>query len=173
MGLLESYERDEDIMSDPTNLQPRWHIVRAQVFLFIKGMLTRMTLGTRGLLIDADKVLLIRHTYVRGWQMPGGGVDPGESAEAGFRREVLEETGYKVTGPARLFGFYHNVQATNRDHVVLYVTESFEKSFERTPDREIAEIGWFSWKNLPEDTTPSTRKRIEEVFGKAEADELW
>lgn len=160
-------------MTDPQNLTPRWHIIRAQIFLFIKGMIVRMTLGARGLLVDGDKVLLIRHTYIRGWQLPGGGVDPGESMEAAARREVLEETGYKVTGPMRLIGVYHNVQATNRDHVALYVADNFEKEFERTPDREIAEIGWFAHANLPKDTTPATRKRIAEVFGDAEIGEKW
>lgn len=160
-------------MSDPQNLAPRWHIIRAQIFLFVKGMVVRMTLGARGLLVDGDKVLMIRHTYMRGWQLPGGGVDPGESMEAAARREVYEETGYKVVGPMRLLGVYHNVQATNRDHVGLYIADSFEKAFERQPDREIAEIGWFSWKNLPEDTTPATRRRIAEVFGEEETAERW
>lgn len=160
-------------MSEPKNLQPRWHIVRAQMFLFVKGVLTRMTLGARGMVIDGDKVLLIRHTYVRGWQLPGGGVDPGESMEEAARREVLEETGYKVLGPMRLFGVYHNVQATNRDHVALYVAEGFEKAYEHVPDREIAEIGWFGRGNLPEDTTEATKRRIEEVFGEAEEREKW
>ncbi|HWI63456.1 MAG TPA: NUDIX hydrolase [Symbiobacteriaceae bacterium] len=32
------------------------------------------------------------------WLLPGGGVEPGESAEDAVRREILEETGMTMTG---------------------------------------------------------------------------
>src|SRR6516164_1380697 len=39
-----------------------------------------LTLGVRGLVIDAErKVFLITHTYAKGWHLPGGGVEPGET----------------------------------------------------------------------------------------------
>ena len=49
----------------------------------------------RVILVDpADRVLLFR--FGRGWLTPGGGLDPGESVEAGAVRELLEETGHRV-----------------------------------------------------------------------------
>jgi hypothetical protein len=38
-------------------------------------LMTRpMTLGVRALAFDADRrVLLVKHTYVAGWHLPGGG----------------------------------------------------------------------------------------------------
>lgn len=42
-----------------------------------------------------DKVLLVRSPR-RGWEMPGGQVEIGESLEAAARREVLEESGIEV-----------------------------------------------------------------------------
>lgn len=35
-------------------------------------------------------------------QLPGGGVDPGESPIAALHREVMEETGWHITAPQRV-----------------------------------------------------------------------
>jgi 8-oxo-dGTP diphosphatase len=48
------------------------------------------------------KVVLIRH-HNRGWEFPGGHVEPGEDLEAAINREVREETG-SVVGKLQLFG---------------------------------------------------------------------
>jgi len=151
----------------------RWQTMRAALFLTAKGVAQRLTLGARVMLIDGNKVLLIRHTYVPGWQFPGGGVDPGETVEAAARREVVEETGYGVSGPLELFGIYHNRIATNRDHVVLYVGRAFEKQFEFRPNLEIAEAAWFDKASLPEKITPATSQRIDEVFDGAPRRDIW
>jgi 8-oxo-dGTP diphosphatase len=39
-------------------------------------------------------------------QLPGGGIDPGESPQIALAREVLEETGYTIHGIRRL-GMFH------------------------------------------------------------------
>jgi 8-oxo-dGTP pyrophosphatase MutT (NUDIX family) len=145
-----------------------------KTFLTAKGVWHRLTLGARVMVVDGDKILLIRHTYVPGWQFPGGGVSPGESIETAGARETLEETGYKVTGPMELFGLYHNhSRVTDRDHVAFYIARNFEKAFDRKPDREIAEIGWFDRRRLPDTVTPATSQRIDEFFDKVERRDTW
>lgn len=152
----------------------RFQRVRAKVFLTLKGLWHRMTVGARVMVVDGDKVLLIRHTYVPGWQFPGGGVGPGETFEEAGARETLEETGYRVTGPMELFGLYHNSSpVTDRDHVAFFVAKSFKKEFERKPNHEIAEVGWFDRHALPDKVTPATSQRIDEYFDKVEKRSIW
>ncbi|XDA98208.1 NUDIX hydrolase [Sulfitobacter sp. LCG007] len=38
-------------------------------------------------------------------QLPGGGIDPGETAVRALHREVLEETGWRIASPRRLGAF--------------------------------------------------------------------
>ncbi len=132
-----------------------------------------MTLGVRGVVIDADRrVMLVRHGYVAGWYLPGGGVELGETSEAALRRELEEETCVVVEGAPRLFGFYFNGHISPRDHVALYVIEHFRVTGERKPDMEIQEARFFPLDALPDGATRATRARLAEIFEGA-AQEAW
>jgi len=50
--------------------------------------------GAYGIIILGDRVLIV--ATPAGLYLPGGGIGPGEAAEAALRREVCEETGYEV-----------------------------------------------------------------------------
>lgn len=152
----------------------RWQRLSVWLYLNMVGLRRRMTLGSRVMLVDGEKVLLIRHSYIPGWGFPGGGVEPGETVEESALREVVEETGYRPIGDMELFGLYHNNNPiTNRDHVAFFVSRRFEKAFEFKPTHEIAEIGWFDKSALPEKITPSTSQRIDEYFDRVEKRAIW
>lgn len=123
-----------------------------------------MTLGARGLVIDEQsRVFLIKHSYVAGWHLPGGGVEPGEAIGAALERELREEGNIELTAAPELFGIYWNRRVAARDHVALYVVRSFRQSAPPQPNREIIAHGFFAWNALPDGTTPATRARVAEL----------
>lgn len=125
----------------------------------------RSTLGVRALVTDGRSVCLVRHTYLPGFMLPGGAVDPGESAHEAVSRELLEEAGVAVGAPGRLFHLYWNAALEQRDHVALYVIRDFSiLDGHRPPEGEIAEAGFFPLDRLPGETTPATRARLREVI---------
>ena len=134
-----------------------------------------MTLGTRAVIHDraGGSVFLIRHTYVPGWQLPGGGVEPGETVPEALERELREECAIALVGPAELRSVHFNIQSSRRDHVLFYLVSDFRVIMPKMPDREIAEAGFFPLERLPDNTTPATRRRLAEVFGGAAISPYW
>jgi ADP-ribose pyrophosphatase YjhB (NUDIX family) len=150
---------------------------RLRGWLFHKYfLLTRpMTLGVRALIHDraAGAVFLIRHTYVPGWQLPGGGVEAGETMLEALARECSEEGGIMFTAPPVLRSVHFNRRASRRDHVAFYLVEAFDQPSPKQPDREIAEAGFFRLDALPDGVTPATLRRIGEVFSGQPVDPDW
>ena len=141
---------------------------------FAFSRLTRgMTLGVRGIAVDADgRVLLVRHTYLHGWWLPGGGVERGQACEAALVREMREEAGVIVEGRPVLVSVHSNERFFRGDHVLVYRIDRFSMT-ERTSYGEIAEIGWFDPESLPEDAHRATRARLAEVLGGEDARLDW
>lgn len=125
-----------------------------------------MTLGVRGMLLKDETVVLVRHTYLPGWYLPGGGVEAGESLVEALDRELREEAGALLEAPADLFGVYRNGRSDARDHVALFVCRDWHQPEPpRVPNLEIRDCRMFSLDALPEDATTGTRARIAEVVG--------
>ena len=124
------------------------------------------TFGVRALLADpAGRIALVRHLYVAGWYLPGGGVDKGESAEAAIRRELIEEIGLAAVALRGIHGVYHNRVEGKDDHVIVFTGDVDDPASISIADpREIAEVDWFAPDDLPEGATPATRRRIAEYI---------
>jgi 8-oxo-dGTP pyrophosphatase MutT (NUDIX family) len=124
-----------------------------------------MTLGVRGLVLDGNnKVFLVRHSYVSGWHLPGGGVEVGESLLEALRRELMEEGRIELTGEPPLHGLFFNDHVSPRDHVAVYVVRQFRQDRPPEPNHEIVECGFYDAAALPAGTTRGTRLRIAEVL---------
>ena len=133
-----------------------------------------MTLGVRALVIDEEgRVFLVKHSYVSGWHLPGGGVDAGETISEALARELQEEGNIEMTTPPQLHGLFFNDRDSRRDHVALFVVRAFRQLAAPVPGREIVGHGFFALDALPNDTTAATRARIIEVLGGAPVSERW
>lgn len=133
-----------------------------------------LTIGVRGLILDAQgRVFLVKHSYVAGWHLPGGGVEVGESLLAALTRELREEANIELIGAPELFAIYWNRRIARRDHVALYAVRSFRQISLPQPNSEIVANGYFAPDALPDGTTASTRARIGEVLGGRLPAEIW
>jgi len=133
-----------------------------------------MTLGVRALVIDEEgRIFLVKHSYVSGWHLPGGGVEAGETLSEALARELQEEGNIELTAPPQLHGLFFNCRDSQRDHVALFVVRAFRQSAAPVPGREIVGHGFFALDTLPDDTTAATRARIIEVLGGAPVSERW
>jgi ADP-ribose pyrophosphatase YjhB (NUDIX family) len=149
------------------------HCVAARLARDVKGLLSPLRLGVRGIILDLEgRVLLVRHTYVSGWYLPGGGVEAGESAGAALARELSEECGIELLGAPQLHGFFFNPKTSRRDYVACYVVREFRLTpFE--PNFEIAEARFFPAEAMPADTSPATRARLAELLTGASVPDVW
>jgi 8-oxo-dGTP pyrophosphatase MutT (NUDIX family) len=133
-----------------------------------------LTLGVRALVVDGEgRVLLVRHSYVRGWSLPGGGVEPGETLLEALERELREEANIEAADQPALHSVFFNRAVSRRDHVVLFVVRSFRQLGPPVPNREIVAHGFFPADALPADATSATRARIAEVMQGAPASPWW
>lgn len=133
-----------------------------------------MTLGVRILAQDEKgRILLVRHTYLKGWHLPGGGVEKHETVFEAAAKELLEETGYEANSSMKMISVYANRRASPRDHVVLFHADKIRKVQEFSPNAEIAEAGFFEIEQLPKDVSDAARLRIREVLDLRQFSELW
>ncbi len=121
---------------------------RAKRFL-VRRMAPSFTVGVASVVRDDDgRVLMVRHSYRRGWGFPGGLLGRNESPAAAARREACEEVGLDVeleeTDPFVVI-----------DHQDRRVDVVFQGRVAPSPGTvsaqlpEIVEVRWFSVDELP------------------------
>jgi 8-oxo-dGTP pyrophosphatase MutT (NUDIX family) len=133
-----------------------------------------MTLGVRGVVLDGDnRVFLVRHSYVSGWHLPGGGVEVGEAFRTALQRELMEEGRIEISGEPVLHGIFLNSHVSPRDHVAVYIVRDFRQDRKPEPNCEIVDCGFFAPDSLPAETTVGTRLRIAEVLDQTPPTLTW
>ena len=132
-----------------------------------------MTLGVRGIVENpAGEILLVKHTYVAGWHIPGGGVERGETIYDALRKELREEAGIDPSGTLELIGVYSNEAKFRGDHVAVFRVRDWSECA-MTAHHEIAETGWFHPTALPDGIVGGAMRRITEVYEGAPISGVW
>lgn len=96
----------------------------------------------------------------RGWEYPGGMVEPGETLQAALEREIFEETGVRAEAVA-FAGISKNLprNIVNVDFICRYVRGDLQTS------PESLEVRWVSPEEAMELVTlPVTRRRLGEML---------
>ncbi len=119
----------------------------------------------QGFVYGPKGVLLCVRADLRGWELPGGGADPGESGEAAVAREVLEETGVAVSveGLAAEYvrtGFRPHTARIYRCHPTT--TAGAPRTSAETP-----RVRWFPLDELPSTLFPWFRGPIADALAGA------
>lgn len=133
-----------------------------------------MTLGVRAACFDAEgRIFLVRHSYVSGWHLPGGGIERFETAADALAKELREEGNLEATEPPRLLHVYYNRRTSKRDHVLFYRCDNVRQTAPKTADREIVEARFFALGDLPDSVTSATLRRLDEIDGRAPFAPFW
>lgn len=118
------------------------------------------TIGVFGIIKDQqNRVLLVLRTDKDWWNLPGGGLESGETPWEGVVREVKEETGLNVK-VERLIGVYS--KPLRNDLVFSFACQVL--SGELTLNDEAADLRYFSLNELPENLYYNHRERIKDYF---------
>src|SRR5256886_17637247 len=112
-------------------------------------------IAVSALIFDEGRVLLAHRRDIDWWNLPGGGMEVGETVDEALRREVAEETGLEVE-VEQLVGVYSKPQ---KQEVVLtfhcHITGGTLQ-----PTEEMSESRFFPPHAIPANTLPKHRQRI-------------
>jgi ADP-ribose pyrophosphatase YjhB (NUDIX family) len=118
------------------------------------------TLGAFAVIADEQgRVLLCRRRDRPVWNLPGGGVQPGEMPDEAAIRETREETGLEIRID-RLTGVYGK---TNRDDLVFVFRATVIGGQLQTTD-EAERCEFFAVAAMPDDTLVTHRERIQDAM---------
>jgi 8-oxo-dGTP diphosphatase len=117
-------------------------------------------IGVYALIFDDEGRILLGHRRdIDWWNLPGGGMEAGETVDEALCREVREETGLEVK-VERLVGVYSKPQK----HEVVLTFRCRTTGGTLQPTEEARENRYFVPDSLPRNLLPKHRQRIEDAM---------
>jgi 8-oxo-dGTP diphosphatase len=116
-------------------------------------------IGVFALIFDQGRVLLGLRRDIDWWNLPGGGMEAGETVDEALHREVLEETGLEVE-VEQLVGIYSKPQ--KQEVVLTFRCRIVDGTLH--PTDEIRESRYCVPDALPHNTLPKHRQRVEDAM---------
>ena len=124
----------------------------------VSGSSASFRIAVSALIFDEGRVLLAHRRDIDWWNLPGGGMEVGETVDEALCREVAEETGLEIE-VEQLVGVYSKPQ---KQEIVLtfrcHITGGT-----LTATEETRECRYFAPDALPTNTLPKHRQRIEDA----------
>ncbi len=125
----------------------------------LTGQRTRHTVA-QAVVLQGDRVLLIKRTSPRVWELPGGGIEEGETPTTAIVREVHEETGIQVRVEREL-GVYQRLGFRPHDGIVFVCTPV---GGALTAGEETLAVRFFPTTQLPLGLLPWYREVIQDAL---------
>jgi 8-oxo-dGTP pyrophosphatase MutT (NUDIX family) len=123
--------------------------------------------GVHAVALSASgKIILVRHSYARGWRLPGGGIKSGEDPAEAILRELEEEIGLRSWREMRHVRDFTHRPDFRRGEGSLFRLEGV--IFTPRRSLEIEAIAEFDPELLPPEATPFTREMIAEALAYGE-----
>jgi ADP-ribose pyrophosphatase YjhB (NUDIX family) len=122
------------------------------------------TLGVKCLIINGDKVLLIKNSYQKNlWTIPGGRVNKNKTLENAVAREVLEEVGILVNfkNLNRVLEYRSEVEF-KKDNLTCFVFMT-ANTFFKVDNVEVVEAAWFDKNELPENISKYVKMILNKI----------
>ena len=141
-------------------------------YVSLKALLSPVAFGVSAIALDGrNRVLLVRHRYMPGWHLPGGGVGRGEPPADAVIRELQEEVGLLSNSAPQFVGIFTRRLGIATNVIALYCIRNVQIDFH--PNAEIVAVQFADPAHPPPGTAAGTARRLAEFASKATLSPYW